>query len=67
MLDKKFVEELKQAKIKDDINLVVKANAFKRGSEESVAERKKLEDALELRKKKNSKINGILLQNIPLK
>ena len=56
LLDKEFVEELKQAEIKGDINLLVKANALKRRSEECVAERKKLEEALEVLEQERRKI-----------
>ena len=56
LLDKELVEEVKQAEIKGDMNLVVRANALKRRSEECSAERKQLEEALEVlnKKEKNS-------------
>ena len=63
MLDKDFVTEVPQAEIKGDVNLVAKANALKRRGEECAAEPKKL-NCLN-KKKKSSKINGILLQYIP--
>ena len=56
LLDKEFVEEVKQAEIKDDMNLVVKANALKRRSEECAAEQRKLEEALEVLEQKRRKI-----------
>ena len=56
LLDKEFVEEIKQAEIKGDMNLIVKANALKRRSEECAAERKKLEEALEVLEQKRKKI-----------
>ena len=55
LLDKEFVEEVKQGEIKGDMNLVVKANALKR-SEECAAEWKKLEEALEVLEQKGRKI-----------
>ena len=57
LLDKEFVEEVKQAEIKGNMNLVVKANVLKRRSEECAAERKKLEEALEVLEQKIKKIN----------
>ena len=56
LLDKEFVEEVKQTEINGDMNLVVKANALKRRSEECAAEWKKLEEALEVLEQKRRKI-----------
>ena len=55
LLDKELVEEVKQAEIKGDMNLVVRANALKRRSEECAAERKQLEEALEVLEQKRKK------------
>ena len=57
LLDKEFVEEVKQAEIKGNMNLVVEANVLKRRSEGCAAERKKLEEALEVLEQKIKKIN----------
>ena len=56
LLDKEFVEEVKRTEIKGNMNLVVKANALKRRSEECAAEQKKLEEVLEVLEQKRRKI-----------
>ena len=68
-MDKEFVEAVKQGEIKGYMNSVVKANALKRRIEECAAESKKIEEALKVleQKRRNSKMNGMLLQCIPLK
>ena len=56
VIDKEFVEAVKQGKIKGYMNLVVKANALKRRSEECPAESKKIEEALNVLEQKRRKI-----------
>ena len=56
MLDDKFVSFEEEAEKKNDINLVVQANALKRKSEETEEKRRNLEKALKVMIEKSKKL-----------
>ena len=56
LLDDEFVEATKEAEKKNDMKPVKKGNALKHRSEESVEDRKKLEEALKFLEENKAKL-----------